>query len=241
MKSKAIQFDFSQKNVLIVGGSRGFGAALVSSFVKSNANVFYISRNAHPHNEGSHIQVDLSDTQALLLALEKNKKNKIDILINCAAINYAKRHDEIDIYEWEEVFRVNLSSIFLISNAVLPLMKKNNYGKIVNVSSIAGRHRSIVSGIHYVTSKAALIGYTRQLAYEVGEWNINVNVVCPSQTKTEMYDSTMTKDKERQLLETIPIKRIGTVSEQIAPIMFLCSDASSYMTGSVVDVNGGQI
>ena len=120
-------------------------------------------------------------------------------------------------------------------------MKKNNYGKIVNVASIAGRHRSIVSGIHYVTSKAALIGYTRQLAYEVGECNINVNVVCPSQTKTEMYYSTMTKDKEKQLLKTIPIQRIGTVSEQIAPIMFLCSDDSSYMTGSVVDVNGGQI
>ena len=99
----------------------------------------------------------------------------------------------------------------------------------------------MVSGIHYVTSKAALIGYTRQLSYELAEWGINVNVVCPSQTKTEMYDSTTTKDKEKQLLKVIPIKRIATVMEQILPIMFLCSDASSYMTGSVVDVNGGQI
>lgn len=241
MKTKPIKFNFSKKNVLIVGGSRGFGASLVSSFVKSNANVYYISRNPNTHNEGSHIRVDLSDTKDLLEALERIKKIKIDILINCAAINYAKKHDEIDINEWEEVFRVNLASIFLISNAVLPQMKNNNYGKIVNVSSIAGRHRSIVSGIHYVSSKAALIGFTRQLAYEVGEWNINVNVVCPSQTKTEMYYSTMTKDKEKQLLKTIPIKRIGTISEQIAPIMFLCSDDSSYMTGSVLDVNGGQI
>ena len=241
MKTESIQFDFFQKNVLIVGGSKGFGAALVSKFVKSNANVFYISRNTHPQNEGTHIQVDLSDTKALLSALKKIDKIGIQILVNCAAVNYAKRHDEIDIYEWEEVLKVNISSIFLICNAVMPLMKKNNYGKIVNVSSIAGRHRSIVSGIHYVTSKAALIGYTRQLAYEVGAWNINVNVVCPSQTKTEMYDSTMTKIKEKQLLETIPIKRIGTVNEQIAPIMFLCSDDSSYMTGSVMDINGGQI
>ena len=98
-----------------------------------------------------------------------------------------------------------------------------------------------MSGIHYVTSKAALIGFSRQLAYEVGEWDINVNVVCPSQTKTEMYDSTMTKIKEKELLKAIPIKRIGTIDEQVAPIMFLCSDHSSYMTGSVVDVNGGQI
>jgi len=241
MKTKSIQFDFFQKNVLIVGGSGGFGAALVSKFVQSKANVFYISRNIHPQDQGTHIKVDLSDTKALLKALKKIEKIGIQILVNCAAINYAKGHDEIYIDEWEEVLKVNISSIFLISNAVLPMMKKNNYGKIVNVSSIAGRHRSIVSGIHYVTSKAALIGYTRQLAYEVGEWNINVNVVCPSQTKTEMYDSTMTKIKEKQLLETIPIKRIGTVNEQIAPIMFLCSDDSSYMTGSVMDINGGQI
>ena len=241
MKIEPIQFDFSQKNVLIVGGSKGFGAALVSRFIKSNASVYYISRNPHSKNEGVHIQVDLSDTEALLLALKEIEKMHIDIVVNCAAINYAKKHDDIDIYEWEEVLRVNISSIFLICNAVLPLMKKNNYGKIVNVSSIAGRHRSIVSGIHYVTSKAALIGYTRQLAYEVGKWDINVNVVCPSQTKTAMYHATMTKDKEKKLLNSIPIKRIGTVSEQIAPIMFLCSDDSSYMTGSVMDINGGQI
>jgi 3-oxoacyl-[acyl-carrier protein] reductase len=241
MKTKPIQFDFFQKNVLIVGGSKGFGASLVTRFVNLNANVFYISRNPHPQGEGSHIQVDLSDTKALELVLKKIEKIGIQILVNCAAINYAKRHDDIDIYEWDKVLRVNISSIFLICNAVMPLMKKNNYGKIVNVSSIAGRHRSIVSGIHYVTSKAALIGFSRQLAYEVGEWDINVNVVCPSQTKTEMYDSTMTKIKEKELLKLIPIRRIGTIDEQVAPIMFLCSDYSSYMTGSVVDVNGGQI
>lgn len=241
MKTEPIKFNFSNKNVLIVGGSGGFGAALVSKFERSHANVFYVSRNPHPQNRGTHIKVDLSNTKALLEALKKIEKIGVQILVNCAAINYAKSHEQIDIVEWEEVIRVNISSIFLICNAVLPSMKKNNYGKIVNVSSIAGRHRSIVSGIHYVTSKAALIGFTRQLAYEVGNWNINVNVVCPSQTKTEMYDATMTEIKERQLLETIPIKRIGTVEEQVAPIMFLCSDESSYMSGAMVDVNGGQI
>lgn len=241
MKTEPIKFNFSNKNVLIVGGSGGFGAALVSKFERSHANVFYVSRNSHPQNHGTHIKVDLSNTKALLEALKKIEKIGVQILVNCAAINYAKGHEQIDIVEWEQVIRVNISSIFLICNAVLPSMKKNNYGKIVNVSSIAGRHRSIVSGIHYVTSKAALIGFTRQLAYEVGDWNINVNVVCPSQTKTEMYDATMTEIKEKQLLETIPIKRIGTVEEQVAPIMFLCSDGSSYMTGAMVDVNGGQI
>ena len=236
-----IDFDFSEKNVLIVGGSQGFGALLVSKFLESNANVFYISRKFNPDLEGVHIQVDLADSKALELKLKQIEKIGIDILINCAAINYAKPHNEINIDEWEKVFKVNMSSIFMICNAVLPSMKKNKYGKIVNVSSIAGRHRSIVSGIHYVSSKAALIGFTRQLAYEVGNYNINVNVVCPSQTKTAMFFNTMTEEKERELLQNIPINRIASVSEQVYPIMFLCSDASSYMTGAMVDVNGGQI
>ena len=120
-------------------------------------------------------------------------------------------------------------------------MKKNRYGKIVNVSSIAGRHRSLVSGIHYVSSKAGLIGFTRQLAYEVAKYNINVNVVCPSQTKTDMFSQTMTKEKEKKLIKEIPLNRIADVYEQVAPIMFLCSDESSYMTGAILDVNGGQI
>jgi len=236
-----IDFDFSDKNVLIVGGSQGFGASLVSKFLESNANVYYISRNYNPELKGNHIQVDLADSKALELKLKQIEKIGIDILVNCAAINYAKPHNEINIEEWEKVFKVNMSSIFMICNCVLPLMKKNKYGKIVNVSSIAGRHRSIVSGIHYVSSKAALIGFTRQLAYEVGKHNINVNVVCPSQTKTEMFFNSMTEEKERELMQNIPINRIASVIDQVYPILFLCSDASSYMTGSIVDINGGQI
>jgi len=241
MNRMSIDFDFSEKNVLIVGGSQGFGASLVSKFLQSNANVFYISRKLNPDIKGVHIQVDLSDSKALELKLKEIEHIGIDILINCAAINYAKKHNEINIDEWERVFKVNMSSIFMICNAVLPSMKNNKYGKIVNVSSIAGRYRSVVSGIHYVSSKAALIGFTRQLAYEVGKYNINVNAVCPSQTKTEMFFNTMTKEKEKELLKNIPLNRIASVSEQIYPIMFLCNDVSSYMTGAVVDVNGGQI
>jgi len=241
MSKNTVNFDFSGKNVLVVGGSQGFGALLVSEFIQSHANVHYMSRKANPEKIGTHIPVDLSNSNDLELALEKVKNLRIDIVVNCAAINYAKKHNEIDINEWEAVFKVNMTSVFLICNAILPSMKNNKYGKIVNVSSIAGRHRSVVSGIHYVSSKAALIGFTRQLAYEVGEYNINVNVVCPSQTKTEMFFNTMTKDKEIELLKNIPLGRIASVSEQVFPIMFLCSDASSYMSGSMMDVNGGQI
>ena len=241
MNKTVANYDFSDKTVLILGGSKGIGLGLVSEFTKSGANVYYFSRTENPEKIGIHIKVDLLDTDSLLSVLQKIEGMNINILVNCSAINFAKKHEEIDIDEWDKVFKVNMSAIFMVCNSALKSMKLNNYGKIVNVSSIAGKHRSIVSGIHYVSSKAALIGYTRQLSYEVSKYNINVNVVCPSQTKTEMYLDTMTVEKEKELLRGIPLSRIASIDEQVAPIMFLCSDSASYIAGAVIDVNGGQI
>ncbi len=232
---------FLNKNVLIVGGSRGFGLMLVKKFLQLNSNVYYISRKKNSLSDAVHIKADLSNIKSINKSLAKIEKFGIDILINCAAINFAKKFNQIKINEWNKVMQVNLTSIFFITQSVLKNMKKNKFGKIVNVSSIAGRHRSIVSGAHYVASKSALIGLTRQLAYEVGEYNININVVCPSQTKTEMYNKTMTPKKENELLKNIPLNRIAIIKEQIEPIIFLCSNNASYLTGSVIDINGGQI
>jgi len=241
MNKTVANYNFSGKTALILGGSKGIGLGLVSEFTKSGADVYYLSRTENLEKIGVHIKVDFLNTDSLLSALKKIEEINVDILVNCSAINFAKKHEEIDINEWDKVFKVNISAIFMVCNSVLKSMKLNKYGKIVSVSSIAGRHRSIVSGIHYVSSKAALIGYTRQLSYEVSKHNINVNVVCPSQTKTEMYSNTMTAEKEKELLKGIPLCRIASIDEQVAPIMFLCSDSASYIAGAVIDVNGGQI
>ena len=240
MSNKLI-FDFYKKKILIVGGSGGFGSSLIKNLIKFNAEIYYISKKKLNEKKANHIYADLSNISSLKPVLKKIKNLKIDILINCAAINFAKKHYDISIKEWDKVLNVNLTSAFLLCNSVLHNMKKNKYGKIVNVSSIAGRHRSIVSGIHYVTSKAALIGFTKQLSYEVGKYGINVNAVCPSQTKTKMYLNTITKKKEREIIKGIPLNRIANVEDQIYPILFLCSDEASYMTGAIIDVNGGQI
>lgn len=235
------RYDFQGKKILVSGGSSGIGAAVVEQTAASGADVYYLSRRPNPSSKGQHIKADLGDMKSLVSVCERIKDLHVDILINAAAINFARSHDQISLDEWDEVNRVNVTSVFALCNAVLGNMKQKNYGKIVNISSIAGRHRSIVSGLHYVTSKAALIGLTKQLAYEVGKFNINVNVVCPSQTKTEMYFQTMTEEKEQELLKGIPLRRVASVEDQVGPILFLCSDASGYMTGSVLDVNGGQI
>jgi len=241
MNRTVASYDFSDKVVLILGGSRGIGLGLVLEFFKSGANVFYLSRTENPERVGTHIKADLSDIDRFSSILQKIERLNVDILVNCSAINFSKSHEEISVDEWDQVFKVNMSAIFMVCNSVLKSMKSNNYGKIVNVSSIAGRHRSIVSGIHYVSSKAALIGYTRQLSYEVSKYNINVNAVCPSQTRTEMYSDTMTMEKEEELLRGIPLGRVASIDEQVAPIVFLCSDSASYIAGAVIDVNGGQI
>jgi NAD(P)-dependent dehydrogenase (short-subunit alcohol dehydrogenase family) len=109
----------------------------------------------------------------------------------------------------------------------------------VNVSSIAGRNKSLVSGVHYTASKAGIIGLTKQLAHEVDD--ININCVCPSQTITEMLEESMTKKEQLDLAVRIPLRRLATVQEVVDPIMYLCSDKSSYIHGTCLDVNGGQL
>jgi NAD(P)-dependent dehydrogenase (short-subunit alcohol dehydrogenase family) len=120
-------------------------------------------------------------------------------------------------------------------------MKPRGFGRIVNVSSIAGRHRSVVSGVHYVSSKAGMIGLTKQLAFEAAPFKITVNAVAPSQTMTDMLKDSMTDEQVKNLEANIPLGRIAEVREQVGPILFLLTDAAAYMTGTFLDVNGGQI
>ncbi len=158
-----------------------------------------------------------------------------------AAINYYRSIEDIDADEWDDVLNVNLRAAFLTCRAAATRLKDRREGRIVNVSSIAGRHRSPVSGVHYVASKAGLIGMTRQLAFELGPFGVNVNVVCPSQTNTDMFLGSLTEEQRKTLSGRIPLRRIASVDEQVGPILFLCSDAAAYITGAVIDINGGQI
>ena len=240
---KNIRFNFSRKIILIIGGSKGIGKELVNQYLKSSAKVYYVSRSKLTRKKNLvHIYSDLSKQNELSILEKKiNSIKKIDILINCAAINFAKKFDKISYPEWNDVMSLNLGSIFFITKIVLLKMRIQKSGSIVNVSSIAGRHRSIVSGVHYVSSKSGLIGLTKQLAFENSDYNIRVNVVCPSQTFTEMLKKSMTQKEIKQLSKNIPLKRIANVKEQVWPIMFISSDAASYITGSVIDVNGGTI
>ncbi len=222
-----IKWDFSDKVVLVVGDTRGIGKSVVDKFSSAGADVFGINSSNCNISKKKDMDCYFEDLES------------VDILINVAAINYAKKIQNISFNEWGEVLDTNLRGYFYITKKVLEIMPDG--GKIVNVSSIAGRHRSLTSGSHYTASKAGIIGLTKQIAYEVSNRNINVNCVCPSQTDTDMLRESMTKEKLKYLESTIPLGRIAKVEEQVYPIMFLCSDEASYITGTTLDINGGQL
>ena len=220
-------YDFTDKVVLVVGDSRGIGKGVSNKFKESGANVFGINTS----------NCDISDKQEIDEYFDD--LNRIDILVNVAAINYCKKIQEIDFDEWTKVLDVNLRGYYYIIKKTLEIMPDNS--RIVNVSSIAGRHRSYVSGVHYTSSKAGIIGLTKQVAFEVGSRGITVNAVCPSQTKTDMLLESMNDKQIKELGKSIPLGRVAEVEEVVNPILFLCSEESSYITGTTIDINGGQL
>jgi len=234
-----IQFNYENKHVLVIGGSKGIGKQICIEFLKSKANVTCVSRTNPNLKNLKHLKCDLESPEEL----ENVFKNisDLDFLINVAGTNLCEKIDKIDYSEWDRLMNINLKSFFISSKLALKIMKKNDFGRIVNVSSIAGRNKSIVSGVHYTSSKYAIIGLTKQLANETSKQNILVNCVCPSQTMTEMLKNSMSTEEIEKLEKNIPIGRISTTKEQALPVLFLCSEAASYMTGTCLDINGGQL
>jgi len=238
MKKSNITFDFREKTVIVFGGSRGIGKEVCTQFRDAGATVYCASRS-DPGLEGiKYIDCDMaieSEIQNLFDQFEK-----INFVINVAGTNLCAPIEKVTLREWDRLMDVNLRSFFVICKWAVEIMKKTGGGRIINVSSIAGRSKSIVSGVHYTSSKYGIIGLTKQLAHEVSRHNILVNCVCPSQTMTEMLAKAMTDEQLEELSAKIPIRRIASTREQALPILFLCSDAATYIAGTALDVNGGQ-
>ena len=239
MTMNDIKFKFTGKTALVVGGSRGIGREVVRQFVLANATTFYASRRPGDIASATHLKCDIRDSQDISEMF--SRLSSVDYVINVAGTNLCEPIEMIDEDEWSRVIDTNLKSFFLICQHAIKMMKNKNYGRIVNVSSIAGRHKSIVSGVHYTSSKYGIVGLTKQLAHEVSSYNIRVNCTCPSQTLTEMLEESMTKEEISLLESRIPVRRISTVTEQALPILFLCSHAADYINGATLDVNGGQL
>jgi len=238
-KMNDIDFNFLGKAALVFGGSKGIGKEVCRQFSSAGAMVYNASRTPSNLEFVKDLECDISNIQDIIKVF--SGFDDMDFVINVAGTNLCDTIENISVPEWDRVMDVNLKSFFVICRESVRLMKKQNYGRIVNVSSIAGRNKSIVSGVHYTSSKYGIIGLTKQLANEVSKHNILVNCVCPSQTMTEMLSESMSEEAIAELEAKIPIRRIATTTEQAMPILFLCSSGASYITGTALDINGGQL
>ncbi len=234
-----ITFNYLGKTAIVFGGSKGIGKEVCRQLAAAGAIVFNASRTTADLHLVRDLKCDLSNIEDIKFVF--SKFDDIDFVINVAGTNLCEPIENIDVYEWDRVMDVNLKSFFVICKEAVSLMKRQNYGRIVNVSSIAGRSKSIVSGVHYTSSKYGVVGLTKQLANEVSKYNILVNCVCPSQTMTEMLEESMSAESISELEAKIPVRRIATTREQAMPILFLCSNAASYISGAAIDINGGQL
>lgn len=242
------------KNVLVTGGSRGIGKACVDLFLISGANVAFTFQRAKEESDkvvsdysGSsrlkYYKVDLSDTDDIekVLGNVLNDFGHIDVLVNNAGIWKEAAIDEMTLEEWNEMININLTSIYLITKLVVPGMKKNNFGRIINIASTAGQ-RGEAFHSHYAASKGGMISLTKSLASELGKFNITVNCVAPGWVMTDMTtDSLADFDTNKKVLSDIPLNKIAQPEEIAGPVLFLASNLASHITGEILNVNGGSV
>jgi len=251
---KPSEHELQGKVAIITGGGRGIGRGIAERLAEAGAEIIIadidISKAKKTAEElakkGKNslaIQVDVSKERAVNFLIKKSleKFNKVDILINNAGIMLRTRLQNISLEEWEKIMKVNLTGPFLLIKALLPIMKKNSYGRIINISSSAGRSVSTLGGPHYTASKAGLLGLTRAAAKELAAYGITVNAVCPGLIDTQMVRKTTKKAELKAFLNSFPIQRLGLPEEIGDLVVFLCSERASYITGASIDINGGDL
>lgn len=243
--------DFTGRVALVTGASRGFGLATAKRLAERGASVAVHVRDAERAataarqvgDRGFAVPGDLENPADLRAIVERtlDRFGRVDVLVNNAAMALTTRFEKITEEEWRRTFDVNVTAAFLLIRAVLPAMREQGYGRIVNVSSTAGKTVSTLGGAHYTASKAALQGLTRAAAKELGPYGITVNAICPGLFNTELTRENATPEQLADIAQTFPARRLGEAVEVADLICFLASEAAGYITGASVDINGGDL
>src|SRR5215211_7155207 len=243
--------DFSGRVAVVTGAWRGLGRAVAERLHERGASVAVNVRDreraealAKEIGERAFaapgdIAADGAPDEIARRTLERF--GRIDILVNNAALPLSTRFADLTAEEWRRTIEVNLTAPFLMTKAVLPAMKTQRYGRVVNISSSAGRMVSTLAGAHYTASKAGLLGLTRASAKELGPFGITVNAICPGMIDTELTHENAGDELLVRLAAGYPVPRLGTALEVADLICFAASEAAGYITGASFDINGGDL
>lgn len=243
------KIDLNNKTAIVTGGAQGFGLAITSRFLESGANVIMwdIDKNTTDkvlkeknNPKLSAAEIDVTNFDQISSEIDKiSQQTKIDIFINNAGIT-GKNATVWDypIDEWKKVLDLDLNAVFYCCKAIVPHMIKNNFGRIVNISSIAGKEGN-PNASAYSTAKAGVIGLTKSLGKELADKNIAVNCVTPAAAKTRIFDQ-MTEEHINYMLSKIPRNRFAKVEELASLVTWLASEENSFSTGAVFDLSGGR-
>ena len=245
-----IQFDLKNRVAVVTGGAQGFGLAITERFIDSGAKVVIWDIDENEAKKAlekvksknlTYQIVDVSNIETINNKLSEieTTHGKIDIFINNAGV--AGKNTTVAEYpvdEWNKVINLNLNAVFYCCKAVVPFMEKNDYGRIVNIASIAGKEGN-PNASAYSTSKAGVIGLTKSLGKELAQKNIAVNCVTPAAAKTRIFDQ-MTEEHINYMLSKIPRNKFAKVEELASLVTWLSSEENSFSTAAVFDLSGGR-
>ena len=240
------KINLENRVAIVTGGAQGFGLAITKRFIESGAKVLIWDKDTEYLNKvdlknTQKIEVDVSNYKSVENAFAESLKheNKIDILINNAGIagpNF--KTWDYPLEEWQKVIDIDLTGVFYCCKTIVPHFIKNNYGRIVNISSIAGKEGN-PNAMPYSAAKAGVIALTKSLGKELAENNISVNCVTPAPAKTRIFDQ-ITQEHIDYMLSKIPRNRFVLVEELASLVAWMSSEENSYTTGSTFDLSGGR-
>lgn len=228
------------KVAIVTGGTKGIGKGIADLLAKYGAKVVVCSSKSRG-GKHFHVRTNVSEFKDCSHLVEQTIKKfgRVDILVNNAGVYPFVPFKDMSREQWDHVINVNLNGVFNTTKAVLPHMMKQKYGKIVNIASIAGVSVGFPGLVHYCTTKAGIMGFTRALALEMAPYNIHVNAVAPGAIRTPGVKAGLTKDAAAGMIHIIPEGRMGKPVEIAETVAFLASDAASYVLGQTIIVDGG--
>ena len=241
------QLDFQGRHAIVTGGAAGLGLAIAQRLIASGGTVSLWDRDQAAGRQAAdrlgchYVQVDIADETSVRDALQSTvrRSQRIDALVNSAGITGPNtKLWDYPLGSWRQVMDVNVTGLFLCCREVVPVMRQANYGRIVNIASVAGKDGN-PNASAYSASKAAVMALTKSLGKELADTGVRVNCVTPAAVKTAIFDQ-MSEEHIQFMLSKIPMGRFGTPEEVAAMVGWLCTEECSFSTGAVFDLSGGR-